>query len=465
MKTIIHAVVVLVIISLFCQSALAQTILYTMPGETEEHEGTWLQWPHNHLYGPYYRDDLEPAWIAMTNALQSGEKVHIIAYDSAEQSHITCVLTSAAAPLSNVDFFVHETDDVWTRDNGPMFVYDQNDDLIILDWGFNGWGGDTPYSLCDVIPQSVSLDLSLPLVDLSAMVLEGGAIEHDGNGTMMATRSSITHPSRNPSLTETQIEEYITTNMGIAKFIWLDGLYGSEITDMHIDGFVKFANDSTIVTMSNADLLYWEVTQSDIDLLYGATDINGVPYNFVFIPLTQDDVVTAYGTNLGYKGSYANYYIANTVVLVPTYEDPNDAVAMSIIQGLYPGRTVVGIDVRNLYAYGGMVHCVTQHQPVDLTSTGVTESAGSIIQLSQNCPNPFSEFTAITFSVNASSAAVLDVYDIAGHRVHTIPGLTSAGSQSVSINLSAADFENGIYFYTLSVYGQTITGRRMIVIE
>ncbi len=460
MKTIVHSVVALVIVSFFCQPTLAQTILYTMPEETEEHEGTWLQWPHNHLYGPYYRDDVEPTWIAMTNALQSREKVHIIAYDAAEQSHIISVLTSAAVPLGNVDFFVHETDDVWIRDNGPMFVYDQNDELIILDWGFNGWGGDTPYSLCDVIPQGVSMDLSLPRVDLGAMVLEGGAIEHDGNGTMMATRSSVTHSSRNPSLTETQIEEYITTNTGITKFIWLDGLYGSEITDMHIDGFVKFANDSTIVTMNNADLLYWEVTQSDIDLLYGATDINAVPYNFVYIPLTQNDVVTAYGTNLGYKGSYVNYYIANTVVLVPTYEDPNDAVAMAIIQGLYPGRAVVGIDVRNLYEYGGMVHCVTQQQPVDLASSGVTESAGSLMQLFQNCPNPFSQFTTIAFSVETSSPVDLSVYDAAGHLVYK-----KVVAENGSVNLDAASFHNGIYFYTLAVNGITMGSRRMIVIQ
>ncbi len=457
-------ITVLMVMLLLSVQVSANTILYTMPEENAEHEGTWLQWPHNHLYGPYYIDDVESTWIAMAGALQSGEKVHIIVYDEAEQSNIISVLTNAGVPLINIDFFIHQTDDVWVRDNGPMFVYDESDELVILDWGFNGWGGDTPYSLCDVIPYSISQDLSLPWVDLSAMVLEGGAIEHDGAGTMMATRSSITHPSRNPSLTETQIEEYITTNMGITKFIWLDGLYGSEITDMHIDGVMKFADDSTIVTMNNADLLYWELTQPDIDVLYAATNVENEPYNFVYIPLTQNNVVTEYGSNLGYKGSYANYYIANTVVLVPIYDDPNDTVVLGIIQGIYPSRTVIGIDVRNLYAYGGMVHCVTQQQPIELSSSGFAGQSFSTPILSQNYPNPFNDFTSISYIVDETSVVSLDIYNLAGQKIDTIVH-SNAFAGSNSVTLCADNLQNGLFFYTLTVNGQIVASRRMIVIE
>ncbi len=346
-----------------CFSSMAQTVQYTMPEETEEHEGTWIQWPHNQLYGPWYRDDVSSTFVAMTNALQGGEQVHIIAYNSTELAFITSELTNASVPLSNVDFFIYETDDVWSRDNGPMFVYDQNNNLTILDWGFNGWGSDAPYSKCDAIPQSISTDIGVPRIDLSAMVLEGGALEHDGNGTMIATRSSVTHSSRNPSLSEAQIEDYLTTYVGITNFIWLDGVYGQDITDQHIDGFVKFANESTIVTMNNSDLNYWLCSQADINTLSNASDVNNNGYNFVYVPVTQNNVTNTYGNNLGYKGSYVNYYIGNDAVLVPIYNDPNDTTAMNIIQGIYPNRTVIGIDVRNLYEYGGMIHCVTQQQP------------------------------------------------------------------------------------------------------
>ena len=464
MKSNSRKITVLMVMLLLSVQVSAQTILYTMPEENAEHEGTWLQWPHNHLYGPYYIDDVESTWIAMAGALQSGEKVHIIAYDAAEQSNIISALTNAGVPLVNIDFFIHQTDDVWVRDNGPMFVYDESDELVILDWGFNGWGGDTPYSLCDVIPYNISQDLSLPWVDLSAMVLEGGAIEHDGHGTMMATRSSITHPSRNPSLTEAQIEEYITTNMGITKFIWLDGLYGSEITDMHIDGVMKFADDSTIVTMNNADLLYWELTQPDIDVLYAATNAENEPYNFVYIPLTQNNVVTEYGSNLGYKGSYANYYIANTVVLVPVYDDPNDSVVLGIIQGIYPSRTVIGIDVRNLYAYGGMVHCVTQQQPIDLSSSGFAGQLLSTLILSQNYPNPFNQFTNISFSSENNSNVFLDVYNLSGRKVESI-SLSSSIYENQVVTLSADNYENGMFYYVLRENGSIVASRSMIILK
>jgi agmatine deiminase len=143
----------------------------------------------------------------------------------------------------------------------------------------------------------------------------------------------------------------------------LEGKAGLEITDMHIDGFARFGNATTIVTMNEADLLDWQVPQADITTLYAAKNKAGTAYSLLKIPLTKNNVSTAYGKNLGYKGSYINYYIANTTVLVPNYNDPNDAVANNLIQNLYPTRTVVGIDVRNLYENGGMIHCVTQQQP------------------------------------------------------------------------------------------------------
>jgi len=133
---------------------------------------------------------------------------------------------------------------------------------------------------------------------------------------------------------------------------------------MHIDGFARFGDENTIVTMNAANLNYWEVPQSDITKLYAAKDANGQSYDFMYLPLTQNNVKTAYGKNLGYKGSYVNFYVANTKVLVPFYNDPNDLLAKNILQSLYPTKTVVGIDVRNLYENGGMIHCVTQQQPL-----------------------------------------------------------------------------------------------------
>jgi agmatine deiminase len=347
--------------------------LYTMPTEDEPHEGTWLQWPHHYEYddGVTFRDRMDPTWVAMTKALVTSEKVHIIAYDSVEKDRISQLLTNANVPLANVDFFIFPTNDVWARDNGPIFVREKSGKLLIQDWGFNGWGGRDNYELDDPIPTSIGNAIGIQVVDLnSIMTNEGGAVEMDGNGVLMASRSSILsqrppNTVRNPGMTQSQAEKIFTKYLGIKKFIWLDGWVNDpdDPTDAHIDGFARFANASTIITMNSEDLDYWGLSDTDISTLFSATNIDNVPYDFVYLPLTQNDVVTAYGKDLEYKGSYQNFYVANTVVLVPNYNDPNDAVANNIIQGLYPGRTVIGIDVRNLYEQGGMIHCVTQQQP------------------------------------------------------------------------------------------------------
>ena len=350
-------------------------IQYTMPFEDGPHEGTWLQWPHNFTYPPWWQEDNEPAFIQMVAALESGENVHIIVYDLNEQTHVQQVLAVASVPLTNIDFYIHPNDDYWVRDNGPIFVYDNNNNLIILDFGFNGWGGDAPYALDNQIPTLIANDLNLPYVDLDDFVLEGGSVEIDGNSSAMITRISITGSDRNPNLTELQIENYITSYLGVTNFIWLDGAFGGslDITDMHIDGFVKFVNMNTIVTMSNSDLIYWGLSTQDISTLNSATDVNGSPYSFITLPLTQNNVTTSWGGNVNFKGSYVNYYVANDAVLVPVYNDPNDSSALSIIQTLYPSKTIVGIDCSNMFYEGGMVHCVTQQQPISLASTNINQ--------------------------------------------------------------------------------------------
>jgi agmatine deiminase len=385
MKTRMVKIIAALVLLGAVMGAGAQTILGHLPSMESPHGGTWLQWPHQYTYGATYRNRLDATWVAMVRALVAGEKVHIIAYDATEQARITGLLNTAAVPLTNVNFLLRQTDDCWVRDNGPIFIFDTNTDLKITDWGFNGWGLDTPYAKDNTVPLGVATNLGLPRVDLNTVVIEGGAIEADGHGVMMATRSSIFDTNRNPGLTQARMQSILTTNFGVTKFIWLDGAPGgtADITDMHIDGFAEFAPNRTVVTMSNADLAYWGLPPADIATLNAATDINGVAYNFVRLPLTANNVVTTYGNNLGYKGSYVNFYVGNTVVLVPTYSDPNDATALNLVQTLYPGRTVVGIDVRNLFANGGMIHCVTQQQPEKFTSPRMSLAArpGAKIEL------------------------------------------------------------------------------------
>jgi agmatine deiminase len=338
---------------------------YTMPDEKSEHEGTWLQWPHEFTYGKEYKQEVESIWIEMASALSEGEKVHIVAYDKTEKEYIYDTLTDEGVNMDKIDFFIYPTDDVWARDNGPIFVYDNEKNLKIMDLGFNGWGKKTPFAKDALLRERIGKELGIERIDLKTLVLEGGAIELDGNGTCLSTRSAVTNKNRNPNLSEAEIERYIS-NLRVTNFIWLDGVAGEDITDFHIDGFAKFYDKSTIITLSENDLIEWGVSDKDIDTLMNAKNALGEAYKHVYLPLSKNNVVLKNGKKLDYKGSYANYYIGNTVVLVPNYNDPNDKIANAIIQKLYSDRTVIGIDVRELYKEGGMIHCVTQQQPVKL---------------------------------------------------------------------------------------------------
>lgn len=340
-------------------------VKYMMPAESAPHEGTWLQWPHKYQYGATYRNRIEPTWIAMTRELVSGEKVHIIAFNEEVRLDIIDKLTAVGIALDNVDFYLFKNNDVWVRDNGPIYVRNvAGGELTIEGWGFNGWGDKEPYAYSEQIPAEVAKAMRMPFVQLNnEMILEGGAVELDGKGALLATRSSILNVNRNPGMGQVEAEALLTTYLGATHFIWLDGVAGLDITDMHIDGFARFGEGNQIITMSRDDLQTWELPQKDIDYLYSVKNQQGKPYEYVALPLTQNNVVTTYGDDLGYQGSYVNYYISNDKVLVPTYNDPNDAVAIALIQQLYPTRKAVGIDVRNLYADGGMIHCVTQQQP------------------------------------------------------------------------------------------------------
>lgn len=450
--------------SIICSTSFAQT--YTMPHENEPHEGTWLQWPHQYEYGVAYRNSLDATWVAMTAALVNGEKVHIIAYNNTEKNRIINLLTTASVPLTNVDFYIFQTNDVWVRDNGPIFVRDGSGNLKIEDWGFNGWGGKYNYNLCNQIPTSVGTSISMPVINLnSIMTNEGGAVELDGNGVLLACRSSIISQSpansvRNPGMTQSQAETIFSQYLGVTKFIWLDGNVGdpNDVTDFHIDGFAKFVNDSILITMNNADLTYWGASATDIATLYGASNTSSQVYTKVYVPLTQNNVVTTSMVNLGYKGSYINFYVANGVVLVPNYNDPNDAVANAIIQGQYPGRTVIGIDVRNLYENGGMVHCVTQQQPLS-TTTGLIENDSYKNYAVNIFPNPFNAQTTLQTTIPWTNAT-LTIDNIFGQTILQINNISGQTMVFNRDNLIA-----GLYLLRLIQDNQIISTEKLIITD
>lgn len=466
---------------LLSSTLFAQNIQYTFPDEAEQHEGTWLQWPHQYEYGVAFRNENDATWVAMTNALQANEKVHIIAYNATEQTRITNLLTANGVPLTNVDFKIMQTNDVWVRDNGPIYARNSVGNLVIQDYGFNGWGGDYTFAKDNPIPTTIATTTGMTVVNLNnTLTLEGGSFEMDGAGTFMATKTSIlsqanpTSPAgiksiRNLGKTQAQVEAILTQNLGATKFIWLDGWFSTDdITDAHIDGFAKFAPGNKLVTLSQADLLYWGASQADINKLYTATNANNVAYTKVIIPNTLNDVKKTNGTSLGYKGSYANYYVANNRVLVPNYNDPNDAVANAIIATLYPGRTVVGIDVRNLYGNGGMIHCVTQQQPIGTLPVADVIAPSNPSNLVATNTTPSSTNLSWTASSDNVGVTAYDVYQgnvlkaTVTTNFCTISGLSSSTMYSFSVkakdlagNVSASS--NVVSVTTLNVVSPPLT--------
>lgn len=335
-------------------------IQYQFPSEESAHEGTWLTWPHHYTYGKEYRDEVEDIWLEMAYALHTGEMVHIIAYDKTEQARIIKLLETEGVDMNRVDFIIAKSDDVWSRDTGPMFVFDETGKLTIADFSFDGWGRKTAYQNDDKIPLVIASVKGFPIVSIPNFVLEGGSVELDGSGTAMLCKSSVVSKNRNVGMGVSQAEEYLTQYLGATNFIWLEGVVDEDITDAHIDGMARFYDNESLLTVSEDDFfeLYNGIVESDYETLLSAKNAHGKPYEIIELPMTSKNV-----SGLDYKGSYLNYYVGNEVVLVPVYGDTNDAVAVEILSELYNNREIVPVDVTALYQYGGMLHCVTQQQP------------------------------------------------------------------------------------------------------
>ena len=346
---------------------------YLFPGEEVMHEGTWLAWPHKYAYkqtyyfgeegidGEAYVEMLEPTWIEITKALHTGETVHIIVYNEEEQTRVANLLKENDVDLNKIDFVIMETDDVWMRDTGPIFTLKDGKDLAIANFIFDGYGNSIEQEYCAKdaqIAANIASQKGFECIDID-MVLEGGSVEVDGNGTLIAAKSSVVGTERNTEMKIEAVEAYLKKYYGVTNIIWIEGLKNEDITDGHIDACVKFAPGNKLVTLPHDDFMwYCSETEKDWETVMNAVNADGVPYEIVEIPLTE-----TFYEELEDYGCYLNYYVGNEVVLVPIYGDVNDKIAMDTIAELYPTRKVVGINCLDLALFGGMVHCVTQQQP------------------------------------------------------------------------------------------------------
>ncbi len=349
---------------------------YHMPAEWEPHEGTWLIWPHNDTHEGSQLH-LEHLWLEMTMALAEHETVHIIVPDERRREHLHHQLAYYGVNDRNLDVRVIANDDVWVRDCGPIFLVNDQGDLTVTEWNFNGWGERYPFRKDRLVPSSVAKALSLPLFT-APITLEGGAIEVNGKGTLLATRSSIINPNRNPGKSQDEIAAAFKDYLGIQHTIWLSGaprdfcdLVGSD-TDLHIDGYARFADESTVLyswTDDESNNFYPYLRQHRDELRNARTE-SGKALTLVPLLKPENEMYSTLASSTRPPfdstlslGTYANFYIANNVVLVPVYGDVNDARAKSIIAEHFPDRAVIGIPAWATAELGGMIHCVTQQQP------------------------------------------------------------------------------------------------------
>ena len=343
---------------------------YYMPAEWGPHEGTWLQWPHDDTHkGSQMR--LEHIWLAMTEALHQHEIVHIVVPDERRGDHLQQQIAYYGFDQSRIDVHVFPTDDVWARDSGPIFLANDRGELAATDWNFNGWGERYPFEKDRKVPRGIAEILSIPIIT-APITLEGGGVEVNGEGTLLATRSSIVNPNRNPGRTQEEIEEALRQYLCIEHIIWLSGAVGVGDTDMHIDGAARFVDETTVLyswTDDTSHPRYPYFTQH-LDELKKAMTQSGEALTLVPLPVTEARVYSTrnISTVPPFKsvpslGIYANYYVANDIVLVPVYGDVNDAEAKGIVAEHFPGRDIVGIHAELVAELGGMIHCVTQQQP------------------------------------------------------------------------------------------------------
>src|SRR4051812_1540010 len=323
-----------------------------MPAEWEGHEATWIAWPHNRDDWPGRFQPIPWIYADILRHIARGERVHIVINDSTHQRSAERTLKQAHVPLQNVQFFRWKTDRVWTRDSGPIFVASERERKVaITHWQFNGWAKYPNYKKDEKLPAFVAKKFGFkswqPELVLDGkrrrMVLEGGSIDVNGCGTMLTTEECLLSnvQQRNPGTTREQLEKLFADYLGISKTIWLGNGIAGDDTHGHVDDISRFVSASTVVTTveKNGSDPNHAPLQQNLHRLRQATDQNGKPLKIVELPLPSP--VWFRGQRL--PASYANFYIANAAVLVPTFNDPNDRVALSILGDLFPDRDTVGI--------------------------------------------------------------------------------------------------------------------------
>jgi agmatine deiminase len=335
---------------------------YTFPAEWAKHEATWLSWPHKEASWPGKIESIYPVYAQFVKALTKGEKVRINVNTEAMKLQALLWLTEVGTDLSQVEFFLHPTNDAWCRDHGPAFLLNKKENKkAIVDWGYNAWGDKyPPYDLDDVVPTKIAQHYNLPLF-LPGIVMEGGSVDFNDKGTILTTTACLLNRNRNPNLSQAQIEQYLYDYYGAKQILWLgDGIVGDD-TDGHIDDITRFVSTHKVVTVVEEDRNdeNYELLQENLAALKTMRLLDGKQLDIVELPMPSAVVFD----DQRLPASYANFYIGNDAVVVPTYRDKNDDKALEILTHCFPDRKVIGLDSTEIIWGLGSFHCLSQQEP------------------------------------------------------------------------------------------------------
>jgi agmatine deiminase len=351
-----------------------------MPAEWEPHTATWIAWPHERTDWPGKFAPIPCVYADIVRHLAQVERVRILVQHIDERQQARRALEHSGADLGAVDFYVVPTNRGWTRDYGPIFIRNAGGrrrsgggraGVAITNWHFNAWAKYDDWQKDDaatrrIIPKlgpKLKLPVWEPTVDGRRIVLEGGSIDVNGRGTMLTTEECLLSPvqARNPGLGRAEIEAIFRDYLGVSNVLWLGNGIAGDDTHGHVDDLARFVNPTTVVTVveTNRSDANYEPLKENLARLRKMKDQSGRPLEIATLPMPEP----VFFEGLRLPASYANFYIANHLVLVPTFNDANDRIALDTLAKLFPDRAVVGIACRDLVLGLGTLHCMTQQQP------------------------------------------------------------------------------------------------------
>ena len=340
---------------------------YRMPAEWEPHAATWIAWPHNPEDWPGKFQPIPWVYSEIVRHLSHVEDVHILVNDEAAERRACMMLKRGGANVARCHFHQWPTDRVWLRDSGPIFVKRPSGELNITNWHFNGWAKYDNWRRDDQIPQHVSKLYGMraikPEVEERRLVLEGGSIHVNGAGTLITTEECLLSEiqQRNPGVSREQLEQAFQEHLGIEQVIWLHRGCAGDDTHGHVDDITRFVGPNKILTAverNTRDENHLPLAEN-LARLHAARNLDGNRYEIVKLPMPAP----VYFEGQRLPASYANFYIANGLVLVPTFNDANDRHALNIIASCFPEREVVGIHAVDLVWGLGTLHCLSQQEP------------------------------------------------------------------------------------------------------